>query len=237
MHAREDSIIDAWGNAFITAYSNSPQLFSRMGSTRCGECLCWSSDCIRDLQLGNELPPGLLRPCKHPCLIAFCTCRCVYTQSLGKSVLLLKFCSFVVRVADGHEVFHHQVVSPIPGQWMPRAATLCQCRSGSWMAPGDELLRGADVTSYCCWRWTQISFTKACTSTAVVFWVAFGPTCPSLYPSVQAGPGICPGSAQPHVQVENLQDSSQDQQCLVFEVALIPVHPDPQLFWVFLEHV
>lgn len=76
----------------------------------------------------------------------------------------------------------------------------------------DELLRGADVTPYCCWGWTQISSTKVCTSTTVVFGLLWGqraPLCIHLSRQVR-------GSAQPRAQVESLQDSSQDQQLLVF---------------------
>lgn len=94
----------------------------------------------------------------------------------------------------------------------------------------DELLRVACVPSCCCWSCTQISPAKR--SQAPHFGLLWGqcvPACSCLSRQVQ-------GSAQPRVQVENLQ-GCHDQQHLVFEAALSPVHPGPWLFWAVLERV
>lgn len=130
VHAREDSIRDAWGSAFTAACAGSPRLCSMTGGTRCGQCL---------ITFGTGQPglsPGLPGPCRHLCPGAFCPAWplarvCVCAQSLGKSVpLLLKLCSVVVRVVGG-------IWSPPPRLWAVGAEScppqsLLSHLSGSW---------------------------------------------------------------------------------------------------------
>lgn len=246
MHAREDSIIDAWGNAFITAYSNSLQLFSTTGSARCGEC--WSRDCIQDLSAREQaIPraPETLQTALSYCLLYSmipCMC-CVYTESWKTSYIM----QIVLFCCQGGW-WDANLPSPgckfIPGCWMLRVSTLLHC----WTTGEPCIMPGCWVAPGCGWKWVaeggwcdlllllevHPDFNHQSMSK---HHHGFGVALRSVSPSSHHLSMQVYVSAQPIVQVEDLQDSSQGQQPLVFEAALNWVHPDPWLFQAFLEHV